>query len=59
MELRFRIYDKKTLEDITDEYKWIITSEGKLYYLEYSDLIYYPGAYYELIVKRNGTWERV
>lgn len=59
MEMRYRVYDRKTLDDITDKHKWVILSDGLLYALEYFDLICYPDAYYEVFAKRNGTWEKV
>lgn len=41
--MKYKVYDKVTRQDITDKYKWILTPDGKLYYLEY-DLIGYPNA---------------
>lgn len=41
--MKYKVYDKVTRQDITDKYKWILTPDGKLYYLGY-DLIGYPNA---------------
>ena len=59
MEMRYRVYDRKTLDDITDKYNWVVRPDGSLYLLEYSDLIGYPDAYYVVFAKRNGTWEKI
>lgn len=59
MEMRYRVYDRKTLDDITDKHKWVILSDGLLYALEYFHLVCYPDAYYVVFVKRNSTWEKV
>ena len=59
MEMKYRVYDRKTLEDITDKYNWVVWPDGSLYLLEYSDLIGYPDAYYEIVVKKDNTWEKV
>lgn len=60
MELRYRVHNNKDLKDITSEFDWVITPEGKLCYLEYDDIVSAESfAHYELIVKSNGTWRRV
>lgn len=59
MEMRYRVYDRKTLDDITDKHKWVILSDGLLYALEYFNLVCYPDAYYVVFAKRNGTWEKI
>ena len=41
--MKYRVYDKVTRQDITDKYYWVLTPDGKLYYMEY-DLIGYPNA---------------
>lgn len=58
MELRYRVYDNRTLEDITDEYQWVITPDGKLCYVEYDDVPEAKFAHFELTIKRNNAWER-
>ena len=44
--MRYRVIDKKTKEDITDKYDWVISSNGQLSYNDYGDLIGYPEAAY-------------
>lgn len=41
--MKYKVYDKVTRQDITDKYNWVLTPDGKLYYMEY-DLIGYPNA---------------
>lgn len=58
MEIRYIVFDNRTLKDITDEFQWVITPDGKLCYEEYDDLPEATSfAHYELMIKRNGTWE--
>lgn len=59
MQMRYRVYDRKTSEDITHKHKWVVLADGSLYALEYSDLICYPDAYYEIVVKKDDNWETV
>ena len=57
MEIRYRVFHNRTLEDITGKYQWVITPEGKLCTVEYDDVPEMTGVHFELLVKRNGTWE--
>lgn len=41
--MKYKVYDKVTRQDITDKYNWVLTPDGKLYYMEY-DLIGHPNA---------------
>lgn len=59
MEIRYRVFDNRTLKDITDEFQWVITPDGKLCYEEYDDLLEAQFAHFELMIKRNGKWEIV
>ena len=56
--MKYRVIDKITKNDITDERDWVITPDGKLYYLDYGDLIGYPNAYSseytDWVVTENG-----
>ena len=58
MEIRYRVYDNRTLADITDEFQWVITPDGKLCYEEYDDLPEAQFAHFELMIKRNNAWEK-
>lgn len=44
--MKYKVFDKVTKEDITNKYDWVIRPNGKLYYLDYGDLIGYPNAMY-------------
>lgn len=44
--MKYRVINKKTKEDITDKYDWVIRPNGKLFYLDCEDLIGYPDAMY-------------
>jgi len=57
MEIRYRVFDNRTLEDITNKYEWVITPDGKLCIVEYDNLEDMTGVHFELLVKRNGNWE--
>ena len=59
MEIRYRVFDNKTLEDITDEFQWIITPDGKLCYVDYGDVIEDKSVCFELMVKQNGEWKLI
>ena len=60
MEIRYRVYEKRTLKDITNEYQWVITPDGKLCYVEYDDLPEVSSfAYYEIVVKKDDSWEKI
>lgn len=39
MKVTYRVIDKRTGEDITDNYCWVLQPNGKLSYNEYGDLI--------------------
>lgn len=42
--LKYRVIDSKTGEDITDLHDWVLSPNGELNYLYFSDLIGYPSA---------------
>lgn len=44
--MKYRVINRKTKEDITDKYCWVVRPDGKLYVNEYGDLIGYPDAMY-------------
>lgn len=58
MEIRYRVYDNRTLADITNEFQWVITPDGKLCYVEYDDVPEAQFAHFELMIKRDNHWER-
>lgn len=43
IKIKFRVIDKISGKDITNDKTWVVTPDGKLYFLEY-DLIGYPNA---------------
>ena len=57
--IKYRVFDKQTKKDITDEYPWVITPEGKLYFQDYDSLTGYPDAevYYMLGEKIIDIWD--
>ena len=58
MEIRYRVFDNRTLEDVTNKHQWVITFDGKLCTVEYDDLEDYTSCcHFELLIKRNGKWE--
>lgn len=42
--LKYRVIDSNTGEDITDLHDWVLSPNGELNYLYFSDLIGYPSA---------------
>lgn len=42
--IKYIVFDRQTKEDITDKYPWVITPDGKLYYMDYDSLTGYPDA---------------
>ena len=44
--MKYKVFDKTTKKDITDQYSWVITPNGELNYLVYGDLIGHPNAMY-------------
>lgn len=52
--MRYRVIDKKTKEDITDKYDWVISPNGQLSYNDDGDLIGYPDADVEEV--KRGEW---
>lgn len=44
----YRVIDLKTKEDITDKFDWVITPDGKLFYLDCDSLTGYEDAIYIL-----------
>lgn len=59
MEIRYRVFDNRTLKDITDELQWVITPDGKLCYIDYDDVPEDKSVHFELMVKRNEKWELI
>lgn len=61
MEIRYRIYDKKTLKDITDDFNWVIMPDGSLYVSTTfgGQLVCVQDAFYEVAIKNGSTWEKV
>lgn len=47
--LKYRVINSKTGVDITDDFDWVVSPNGSLSYLEYSDLIGHPDAKLVLI----------
>ena len=48
--LKYRVVNSKTGEDITDEYDWVLTPDGDLYYTDaYNNFCYYANAKVVLI----------
>lgn len=47
--LRYRVINSRTGDDITDDFDWVVSPDGSLNYLEYSDLIGNPDAKLVLI----------
>lgn len=47
--MKYKVIDKTTNEDITQEYDWVITFDGKLYYVEYGDFIGHSNAMYIIL----------
>lgn len=37
--MKFRVIDKRTGDDITKDYFWVITADGRLGYIDYGDFI--------------------
>lgn len=37
--MKFRVIDKRTGDDITKDYFWVITTDGRLGYIDYGDFI--------------------
>lgn len=37
--MKFRVIDRRNGNDITDDYFWVITSDGRLGYIDYGDFI--------------------
>ena len=44
--MKYRVINKRTKEDITDRYDWVISPNGQLSYNDGGDLIGYPDAMY-------------
>ena len=44
--MKYRVIDKRTKEDITDKYDWVISPNGRLSYNDDGDLIEFPDAAY-------------
>lgn len=43
--MKYRVFDTEVFDDITDEYPWVITPDGKLYSCNYDNLRSYPCLY--------------
>ena len=37
--MKFKVIDKRTGDDITNDYCWVIRPDGRLCYIDYGDLI--------------------
>ena len=37
--MKFRVIDKRTGDDITKDYFWVITADGRLGYIDYNEFI--------------------
>ena len=46
--MKYRVFDKITGEDITDNKSWVIMPDGRLFYLDYESLTGDPNAIYIL-----------
>ena len=46
--MRYKVFNKFTMEDITNRYDWVVTPDGKLYVNEWGDFITYPEVIYVL-----------
>ena len=58
MEIRYRVFDNRTLEYITHKYEWVITPDGKLCTVEYDYLEDCTSCcHFELLVKQDGNWK--
>ena len=44
--MKYKVIDRRTNEDITDKYDWVITPNGELRINEWGDLIGDPNADY-------------
>ena len=57
--IKYIVFDRQTKEDITDKYPWVITPDGKLYYMDYDSLTGCPDAevYYLLGEKIIDVWD--
>ena len=44
--MKYKVFDKITQQDITDQYDWVIIPDGELNYLVYGDLVGNPNAIY-------------
>lgn len=44
--MKYRVINKITKEDVTDKHDWVIRPDGKLFYLDYEDLIGDPDVMY-------------
>ena len=50
--LKYKVINTKTGEDITDEYDWVLTPNGDLYYTnQYNDFCYYVAAKVEPVIQ--------
>lgn len=55
--MKFRVIDKRTGDDITKDYFWVITADGRFGYVDYEDFI--SLAYAEAIMipeGEDGKW---
>lgn len=56
--MKYRVIDRKTQKDITNDEMWVIRPDGKLYALEYCDLIGRPDAMYITLAQDAAPAER-
>lgn len=47
--IKYRVINGKTGKDMTNDFDWVVSPDGSLNYLEYSDLIGHPDAELVLI----------
>lgn len=47
--IKYRVINSKTGKDMTNDFDWVVSPDGSLNYLEYSDLIGHPDAELVLI----------
>ena len=59
--MKYKVFNKITGEDITDNESWVVTPDGRLFFLDYDSLTGDPNAIYipevEVIEeKKHGRW---
>ena len=52
--IKYRVYNNRDNKDITNEFQWVITPDGKLHFVEIDDLPEAPScAHYEIIIEEK------